>query len=144
MSTMIRDPWQAMEQWRRDLDRAFSPMRDDDTKVVGSHWSPAVDIKEEDDRFVLHADIPGVRPEDIEITLEKGVLAIKGERKHETQESTAGYHRVERSHGSFMRRFALPEGVDPSGVSAASKDGVLEIVIPKAARAEARKIEVRG
>jgi len=144
MSNQPRDPWNALDLWRRELDRMIAPGRDDDTKVVGSHWAPAVDIKEEADRFVLHADIPGVRPDEIEITLEKGVLVIKGERRHEAQESSAGYHRVERSHGSFMRRFALPEGVDASGVTATSKDGVLELVIPKVARAESRKIEVKG
>ena len=144
MSLIVRDPWQMLEQFRREMDQALAPMRDDDTRVEGSAWSPAVDIKEEDDKYVLYADIPGVKPEDIEINMDKGILTIRGERKHESEESDKGFHRVERSHGVFIRRFALPDTVDAENISATSKDGVLELVLPKTKKPEARKIEVKG
>ena len=144
MTLMIHDPWQALEALRRDMDRFYAPARDDETRVVGSSWSPAVDIKEEDNRYVLHADIPGVQAEDIEVSMDKGVLTISGERKHESQESGEDYHRLERSHGVFTRRFSLPDSVDADNIQASSKDGVLELVLPKAASVEPKKIEVKG
>ena len=145
MSMMIRDPWNLLDQWRKEIDQMMtaSETRDDTTQVVGSDWTPAVDIKEEDGRYVLYADIPGVDPKDIDITLENGVLTIPGERKHESTESGKGYKRLERRHGVFIRRFNLPESVDPEGVSASGDGGVLEVVLPKAAPAQTRKIEVR-
>jgi HSP20 family protein len=144
MSLMIRDPWQLLDQWRREMDQLYTPTRDDETRVVGSSWAPAVDIKEEPDCYVLHADIPGVRPEDIDISMDKGVLTIRGERRHAAEESKEGYHRRERQHGVFMRRFSLPETVDAEAISAASKDGVLELVLPKTAEPQPRKIEVKS
>jgi HSP20 family protein len=144
MSIMVRDPWQLLDQWRREMDRGLPSMADDETRVVGSTWSPAVDIKEEADRYVLHADIPGVKPEEIEISMDKGVLTIRGERKHSTEESGEGFHRVERQQGVFMRRFALPNSVDPDGIQATSKDGVLELVLPKTGETQPRRIEVRS
>jgi HSP20 family protein len=143
MSLMVRDPWQLLDQWRREMERNLPSLSDDETRVVGSTWSPAVDIKEEDDRFVLHADIPGVKPDEIDISMEKGVLTIRGERRHASEESGEGYHRVERQQGVFMRRFALPDSVDASGITATSKDGVLELVLPKAGETQPRRIEVR-
>ena len=123
----------------------FDPNRraDDTSRIEGSDWTPAVDIKEEGDRYLLHADIPGVKADDIEVSMDKGVLTIKGERKHESTESKEGYKRVERSHGVFMRRFSLPDGVDGENISASSKDGVLEVVIPKSEPEKPRRIEVK-
>ena len=143
MTLMVRDPWQLLDQWRREMDDMYRQGRDDETRVVGSNWAPAVDIKEEDDRYLLYADIPGVRPEDIEISMDKGVLTIRGERKHATEESQQGYHRRERQHGVFMRRFSLPQTVDAEAISASSRDGVLELVLPKTTEPQPRKIEVR-
>lgn len=117
--------------------------RDDTSRVEGSDWTPTVDIKEEDDRFVLHADIPGVSADDIEVSMEKGVLTVKGERKHESTESSEGYKRLERSHGVFIRRFALPDSVDAESIGASSKDGVLEVVLPKQQPQQPRRIDVR-
>jgi len=144
MNLMLRDPWQLLDQFARDMERSLAPVRDDETRVVGSTWSPAVDIKEEADKYVLYADIPGVRAEDIEIQMDKGILTIRGERKHEAEESEEGFHRVERSQGVFMRRFSLPDTVDAEHISATSKNGVLELVLPKAEQPKARKIEVQG
>ncbi|MCU0767436.1 MAG: Hsp20/alpha crystallin family protein [Gammaproteobacteria bacterium] len=147
MSLIVRDPWQMLDQWRKEMDQVLGghPMaRDDATRVVGSDWMPAVDIKEEQDRFVLHADIPGVRPEDIEVSMDNGVLTIRGERRHESQESTEGYKRLERQHGVFIRRFALPDSVDPERIAATGNNGVLEVSLPKAEKQQPRKIQVKA
>ena len=146
MSLIVRDPWQLLDQWRKEMDQALGGhqlSRDDATRVVGSDWMPAVDIKEEADRFVLHADIPGVRPEDIEVSMDNGVLTIRGERRHESQESTEGYKRLERQHGVFIRRFALPDTVDAERISATGNNGVLEVSLPKAEKQQPRKIQVK-
>ena len=147
MSLMVRDPWQMLDQWRREMDQVLGghPVaRDDATRVVGSDWTPLVDIKEEADHFVLYADIPGVQPEDIEVSMENGVLTIRGERRHESEESTEGYKRLERQHGVFIRRFALPDSVDAEHIAASGKHGVLEVVLPKAQKQQPRKIEVKA
>ncbi len=138
-----RDPWNLLDQWHKELDNMFDRRSDDTSRIEGSDWTPAVDIKEEADRYLLHADIPGVKADDIEVSMDKGVLTIKGERKHESTESKEGYKRVERTHGVFMRRFSLPDGVDGENISASSKDGVLEVVIPKSEPEKPRRIEVK-
>ena len=129
----------------RELDRLFNmpAFRDlEETTIATSAWVPAVDLKEEADRFLIRADIPGVAPEAIEVTMESGVLTIKGERTEEHTEESEGYRRVERRHGSFHRRFSLPDTADAEGITASGRDGVLEIVIPKKPVAQPRKIEV--
>lgn len=126
-----------------EFNRLFPGFADDESRVIGSNWSPAVDIKEEDKCYLIHADIPGVAPQDIDISMENGVLTIKGERKHQAEESKQGYHRIEREHGTFMRRFALPENVDAEQITASSKDGVVELILPKAeAKTEPTRIKV--
>jgi HSP20 family protein len=147
MNIVTRDPWQLLDQWRKEMDQVLSGqglMRDDATRVVGSDWLPTVDIKEEATRFVLYADVPGVSPEDIEVSMDNGVLTIRGERKHESQESTEGYKRLERQHGVFIRRFALPDSVDAERIVATGKNGVLEVILPKTERQQPRKIEVKS
>jgi HSP20 family protein len=109
---------------------------------VTSQWAPRVDIREEDKRFVILADVPGVDPKEIEISMEKGILSIKGERKAESKEETGKLTRVERSYGAFYRRFALPDSADADGITAVGKHGVLEISIPKKPEVAPRKIEV--
>ncbi|TDI78494.1 MAG: Hsp20/alpha crystallin family protein [Betaproteobacteria bacterium] len=94
-------------------------------------WAPSVDIKEESDKYVLYADLPGVKPEDTDVSMEDGVLTIKGEKKTEETAEKEGYKRVERTFGSFHRRFSLPDTANSDAISAKSKDGVLEIIIPK-------------
>lgn len=95
------------------------------------HWTPAVDIKEEKNQYLIHADLPGVNSKDIEVTMDKNVLTIKGERQTKSKESKEGYTRVERFSGSFLRRFTLPDDANYEKIDAKSKDGVLEITIPK-------------
>ncbi|MGD9163612.1 MAG: Hsp20/alpha crystallin family protein, partial [Chromatiales bacterium] len=122
------DPWRMMDEWRQEMDRMFHPLllREEDTsRVVGGEWVPAVDIKDEDTRYVIRADIPGVKPEDIEVTMENDVLTIRGERRFEETEQRENYKRIERSHGVFYRRFSLPDNTDASAIQASGKDGVL-------------------
>ncbi|TLY47072.1 MAG: Hsp20/alpha crystallin family protein [Gammaproteobacteria bacterium] len=129
----------------QEWDQLFDPSHqliEDSSMVETSHWAPAVDIKEEPTRFVLFADIPGVDPKDIEISMENGILTIKGERNATHTEESEGYTRIERSKGSFYRRFALPDTANADKISAEGKHGVLRIIIPKREKAAAKKIKV--
>jgi HSP20 family protein len=114
----------------------------DDSSVVTSQWVPSVDVREEPDRFVLYADLPGIDPQDIEVSMDKGMLTIKGERSSETSSETERFSRVERRYGSFHRRFALPDSADPEGIRASGRHGVLEITIPKRPESAPRRIQV--
>ncbi len=113
------------------------------TETTNRQWAPAVDVQEEEERFVVTADVPGVNPTEIEVTIDGGVLTIKGERLQESTEEKKNFRRVERSQGSFLRRFSFPETVDAEGITAKGKNGVLEIVIPKKDSAVPRKIDVQ-
>ena len=142
----VYEPWSAMRQLREEMNRAFGQAlsgSDDGSNVVTSGWMPAVDIKEEAEAFVISADVPGVDPENIEVTMESGMLTIKGERRLETDEQKGnGYRRVERLHGTFHRRFSLPDTADAEKISARGKNGVLEVVIPKKAAVQPKRIKV--
>lgn len=145
--TLVRhEPWSTFSQFQNELSKLFDRRltSEDNSMVETSHWIPSVDIKEEHNRFMIYADIPGVDPKNIEITMENGVLNIKGERTQETKEEKEGYSRVERQKGMFYRRFALPDTADPDNITAQGKHGVLEISIPKREKAKTRKIEVGG
>ena len=107
-------------------------------------WNPAVDIREEKDKFLIMADIPGVDPKDIEITMEDGVLTVKGERYSKTKNDDEMYKSLERSSGSFYRRFSLPDTADGEHIEAKGNNGVLEITIPKHEKVQPRKIEVKS
>lgn len=127
------------------LDKLFGEPNDtDQSNVVTSQWTPRVDIKEETNRFVILADVPGVDPKNIEVHMEKGILTIKGERQSETKEESERFTRVERSRGVFYRRFALPDSADAEGVSATGKHGVLEITIPKRPETTPRRIQINS
>jgi HSP20 family protein len=141
------NPWQVhggnlQDEMRNVFDRFFNAEETDQSNVVTSQWTPRVDIKEEDGRFVIFADIPGVDPKDIEVTMEKGILSIKGERKSETTEQNGKLTRIERSHGLFYRRFALPDSADAEGIKASGRNGVLEVSIPKRPETAPRRINV--
>lgn len=106
-------------------------------------WSPAVDIYETENELVLKADIPDVDPKNVGIQLENGTLTLKGERKFEQEKNGKGFHRIERSYGSFVRAFSLPETVDPEHVKADYKNGVLTVTVPKKEIAKPRTINVQ-
>ncbi len=143
MSLVRYQPWGVMRSLHEDLDRLFEQrLGMDDTAGSVASWTPAVDIQEEENRFVLHADIPGVKPEDIEVTMENGVLTIGGNRAETKRTEENGYRRVERVSGRFFRRFTLPDTADAEGIKAKSHDGVLEVIIPKHERVMPRKISV--
>jgi HSP20 family protein len=131
-----------------DLKQAFEKFwnfnEDDQSNVVTSQWTPRVDVKEESQRFLIQCDIPGVDPNDIEISMEKGVLTIKGERKAAAIAQGEKYTRVERSHGLFHRRFGLPDSADAERISASGKHGVLEIEIPKKPEQTPRRIQINS
>ena len=107
-------------------------------------WTPRVDVREEPSRFVILADLPGIDPADIEVQMDSNVLTLKGERKAEPASDDARTTRSERRHGSFERRFTLPDNVDAEAIAASGKHGVLEISIPKKAQAAPRRIEIHA
>jgi len=106
-------------------------------------WTPAVDILETENELVLKADVPGVEMKDIDIRMENGTLTIKGERKFEKEERNKGFHRLERSYGSFVRYFTVPDSVDPEKVKAEYNNGVLTVTLPKKEIAKPRAIKVQ-
>jgi HSP20 family protein len=106
-------------------------------------WAPAVDIFETENELVLKADVPGMELKDIDIQLENGTLTLKGERKFEKEEKNKGFHRLERSYGSFVRYFTVPETVDTENVKADYNSGVLTVTLPKKEIAKPRAIKVQ-
>lgn len=130
-------------EFKQLFDRALHEADSDQSNVVTSQWAPRVDIKEEDSRFVIFADIPGVEPGEIEINMDKGILSIKGERSTASSEDNGSFSRVERAHGVFYRRFSLPDSADAEGITATGKHGVLEISIPKKPETTPRRIKVQ-
>ena len=144
MKLVPRDPFFNYLPNFRDLNRFFNvELDDEDSTIATSAWTPAVDIAEKDDHFLIKADVPGVDPKDIEISMENGLLTMKGERESETKEDKEGYTRVERSHGSFYRRFNLPETADSEDIAARSNKGVLEITVGKKEAAKPKKITIK-
>lgn len=151
MSLVRYEPFNLLDRFSRDLNRlglndffVNDPLvSEDNSNVVTSQWRPAVDIKEEENRFLIQADVPGVDPKDIEITMDNGVLTIRGERADETRKEGEGYTRVERVRGSFYRRFSLPDTADADHIEAQGKNGVLEVVIPKKEKAKPKRITIK-
>lgn len=147
MNLVRFDPWSLADLMQRDADR-FATRRfgRPELETSVSDWAPAVDIIEEKDRFVLRADVPGVARDDIEISMEDGILTIAGERhteKHEDEDED-GVKRFERVSGKFYRRFTLPETADAEGIGARSANGILEIAIPKLPEVQPRRITVEA
>ena len=135
------EPWSLLHQLHRELDRARETGNGEGSAVT-AEWAPAVDIKEEADKFVIQADLPGVKSEEIDVSMEEGVLTIRGERKTDASTNKEGYKRIERTHGTFYRRFSLPDTANPDAVSAKFNLGVLEIVIPKREPVQPKRINV--
>ena len=143
--TIVRyEPWGFVNRFHRDFATRF--FRDSEATRESSAvaWLPSVDVREEDNRFLVQVDLPGVESKDIEITAEKGVLTIKGERKSESKKSETGYERVERVAGTLVRRFTLPETAQADSITARQANGVLEVSIPKQAQQQPRRIEVQA
>lgn len=141
------DPWSLVNRLHGDLDRLLQTRTpaspDSDGHGTVTDWVPAVDIKEEAERFVIHADVPGVKANDIEITMEDGVLTLRGTRDTEAREDDNGFRRIERVRGQFFRRFTLPDTADAEAIEASFTDGVLAVVIPKLPQVQPRRITVK-
>ncbi len=136
-----RDPFHGL------FDRVFDNFWNDSDFVADGEagrrtWLPAVDIYESDEAFVATADLPGLKKDDIDVSIENNVLTVSGERKFEKSDDEGTFRRVERSYGTFRRSFTLPRGVDPSKVEAKFEDGVLTLTLPKSEMAKSRKITV--
>jgi len=108
-----------------------------------AQWSPLVDITEDEKEYLIQAELPDMKKEDVRLTVENGVLAISGERKFEKEEKSKKYHRVERAYGSFVRSFSLPEDANGSKVTADFKDGMLHVHVPKSVQAKPKAIEIK-
>ncbi len=148
MALIRYEPASLVSQLQDEINRVFTALSAaEGSSGATSTWIPPVDITEYADRFELAVDLPGVDPDKVDITLEDGVLSISGERDPEVRRSAAADSgetrmRVERGHGRFFRRFVLPETVDAERVQASGRNGVLEITIPKQAKALPRRIKV--
>jgi HSP20 family protein len=137
--TIVRyEPWALFGRLQKQLDQSLG------TDAASISWIPHVDIREEAERFVVAADLPGVEGKDIEITADKGVLTIRGERRSEKKTADESYERVERATGSFLRRFTLPESADAEAIKASHVNGVLEVSIPKRPQEQPRRISVQA
>ncbi len=129
-------PWAAQREWLKQVNQAYEASAND------ASWTPSVDVEEYKDKFVIYADVPGVDLANVEIILEKGVLKLSGTREARAENAEVESRRLECSNGRFQRSFTLPDTADGDAVSASGKNGVLEIVIPKPAQVQPRRIAV--
>ena len=149
---MALSPFRGFYDMQSEMNRMFDEVFGDVARRSGrqqgetpSRWAPALDALQEDGDIVVRAELPGVRPDDVDITLHNGVLTISGERKAEEQREGSGYYVRERRYGSFRRSMTLPQGVDESSISARFQDGVLEVRVAGAAAVqEPRRIQIEG
>jgi HSP20 family protein len=147
MTLVSYEPWSFVNRLQRQLDQAFNTTSAgaETASTQSVAWIPRVDVHEEADRFVVLADVPGVEAKDIDITAEKGVLTIRGERRTEKKEGDKNsYERIERTSGSFLRRFTLPDTANTESIKAKQTNGVLEVSIPKNAQVQPRRISVEA
>lgn len=141
------DPFKELEEMEKRLATLFgrAPIRKNGDKEVMTvaEWSPLVDITEDEKEYLIKAELPEIKKEEVKVTVQEDVLTISGERKYEKEEKGKKYHRVERAYGSFMRSFTLPEDADGAKVAAEFKDGVLKIHLPKSEKAKPKSIDVK-
>jgi HSP20 family protein len=140
------DPFRELEGFQARLNRMFGdrPFRGDEQGPLAfAGWAPAADIQETEKEFLIKADLPEVKKEDLKVEFEDGVLTLEGERKQEKEEKGKKFHKIEREYGKFVRRFALPTEVDASRLSAEFKDGVLNVHLPKSTDGKPKAIAVK-
>src|SRR6266498_5271394 len=140
------EPLQEMEEFQNRLSTLFGrQLRRTDAReeITLPEWTPLADITEDEKEYLIKAELPEMKKEDVKVTVENGVLTISGERKFEKEEKKKKYHRVERSYGTFMRSFTLPEDADFNKVNAEFKDGVLTVHVPKSEHAQPKQIDVK-
>jgi HSP20 family protein len=139
------DPFRELNEFQNRLGSFFGlqPVRGGEKGFSGGTWMPAVDIIEDDKEFLVKAELPEVKREDVHVSVENGVLTIRGERKFEKEEKNKRYHRSERGYGSFARSFSLPEGADSNNVRADFKNGLLQVHLAKSSKGKPNHIEVK-
>lgn len=137
-------PFRTLDTLRREVDRLFDypVFGDSDQAVFERVLTPAVDVYEDDSKIVLKTDLPGLEESEIDVSISRDVLTIKGEKKQEHEDKDQNWHRIERRYGSFVRTLTLPESVDADKVTAKYKNGVLEITAPKTEKAKTKKVKV--
>ncbi|HKE57989.1 MAG TPA: Hsp20/alpha crystallin family protein [Pyrinomonadaceae bacterium] len=140
------DPFRDLRTLQEEVNRLFSTnLRTFGDEGIGrGAWNPSVDIYENKDQIVLEAELPGMKQEDFDLSVENNVITLKGERRFEKTDDTDNYHRVERSYGSFTRSFTLPQSVSGEGATAEYNNGVLRVTLPKREETKSRRIEVKG
>lgn len=146
MSQLMYSPFGALNELHRELNRVFDDRYDgqEPTYREEGTWTPQVDITESEDQFLVKADLPGVDPADVDITLERNVLTIRGQRETVNESDRRGVRRRERISGSFIRQFTLPDTADADGITAKASNGVLEVRIPKAKKVQPQSIKVES
>ncbi|MDR0534293.1 MAG: Hsp20/alpha crystallin family protein [Verrucomicrobiales bacterium] len=141
MKTLVQwNPIKELDEFQNRLGSFFNKQ---DSEWLGAAWSPLVDVIEEDKEYLIKAEIPEVDRDHVKVTVNNGTLTISGERKLEKEDQTKKYHRVERSYGSFVRSFTLPDQVEARKVTADFKNGLLTVRLPKAEKALPREVEVK-
>ncbi len=143
MNLLQYEPWNILSELNTLLEPNAKRLKAGEANT-DSRWAPAVDIREEAKQFIVTADLPGVDSDQIEISTENNVLTIRGTREITREKETDAWHRVERVRGEFYRRFALPDTADCEHIKAKSKQGVLEIIIPKHSSTQPRKVKVES
>ena len=147
MSIVRYDPFRDLRTLQEEVNRLFSSNLGrsfGDEGIGRGAWAPSVDIYENKDQIVLEAELPGMKQEDFDLSIENNVITLRGERKFEKTDETDNYHRVERSYGSFTRSFTLPQTVSAEGATAEYSNGVLRVTLPKREDTKARRIEIKG
>jgi len=134
------DPFGELEGIQSRLNRLIGDRGD---APVFADWTPAVDIEETETFYLLKADLPDVKRENVKVSFYNGLLTLEGERNLEKEEQSHAFHKIERAYGKFVRRFALPSEIDPNNVTATFKDGVLNVRVPKTVAAAKKTIEVK-
>lgn len=137
-------PWQELETLQDRVNRLFGRPLPTLQLEEPMEWMPIVNLVEADDEFVLTAELPGMKPEDVEVDVEENVLTLKGEKKAEREEKEGRWHLMERTHGAFERCFTLPRTVEPDRIRADFENGLLRVHLPKRKESKGRKIEING
>jgi HSP20 family protein len=137
------DPFRDLFDLQRSINQLFGEASSKRQDTAISAWTPAVDIFEDEESFVIKAELPEIGPEQVKVNLENNTLSITGERRIENEDKREGYHRVERSYGQFYRSFTLPPNVNADAINAQFKDGVLRLTIPKREESKPKQISVK-
>ena len=146
MSIVRYDPFRDLRSLQQEVNRLFTgnmARAFDEEGIARGSWSPSVDIYENKDQIVLEAELPGMKREDFDLSVENNTITLRGERHFEKKDDSDNYHRVERAYGSFTRSFTLPNTVTAEGATAEYTNGVLRVTLPKREDTKARRIEIK-